>query len=324
MRVEDFLRESAKRFAAKTALVAGQRRLTFAELDDMSDRMAAALAAHGIAHGDRVIVFMDNLWETAVSIFAVLKAGAVFSPINPSAKADDLAYVANDCRAAGLITQSRLVAAAARAMAEAPSLRLTVIAGCQGSPEIDGIMRFEDAIAGEPSSACLKGAGNAFDPAMLVYSSAAMSLAKGAATIHDKVTAAATSIATRLGSTADDVILCALPIAFDDGLYQLLTATKVGATLVLAEPSASPRAIFGLVAEEGVTALPLAPAMGSIIQEMMHLAPGAFPSLRRLTVATGLPPADIARLRQLLLFPGEASPFAKEREAEAEILVAAE
>ncbi len=322
MRVEDFLRESARRFAAKTALVAGRRRLTFAELDDMSDRMAAALAAHGIAPGDRVLVFMDNLWETAVSIFAVLKAGAVFCPINPLAKADDLAYVANDCRAAGLVTQSRLAAAAAKAMAEAPSLRLTVIAGCQGSSEIEGIMRFEDAIAGNAPP--VKIAGNAFDPAMLAYSSAAMGLARGTAIIHDKVAAAAASIAARLGSTADDVILCALPIAFDDGLYQLLTATKIGATLVLAEPSASPRTIFGLVAEEGVTALPLAPAMGSIVQEMMHLAPGAFPSLRRLTVATGLPPADIARLRHLLLFPGENGASAREREAEAEILIAAE
>jgi acyl-CoA synthetase (AMP-forming)/AMP-acid ligase II len=324
MRIEDFLRESTKRYGAKTALVAGRRRLTFAELDDMSDRMAAALAAQAVEHGDRVLVFMDNAWETAVSIFAILKAGAVLIPIDPSASADDLAYVANDSHAAGLVTQSRLAAAAAKAMAEAPSLRLTVIAGCQGSPEIDGIMRFEDAIAGDAPPACLKSAGNAFDPAMLVYSSAAMGRAKGAATIHDKVSAAATSIAARLGSNADDVILCALPIAFDDGLYQLLTATKVGATLVLTEQAASPQTIFRLVAEEGVTALPLAPAMGSIVQEMLHLEPGAFPSLRRLTVATGLPPADIARLRQLLLFPGEGGPSAGEREAEAEILVAAE
>jgi long-chain acyl-CoA synthetase len=322
MRIEDFLRESTKRFSRKTALVAGRQRLTFAELDDMSDRMAAALAAHRIAHGDRVVVFMDNLWETAVSIFAILKAGAVLIPIDPSASADDVAHVANDSHAAGLVTQSRLAGAAARVMAEAPSLGLTVIAGCQGSSETDGIMRFEDAIAGNAPP--VKRAGNPFDPAMLVYSSAAMGLAKGTATIHDKVSAAATAITARLGITTDDVILCALPIAFDDGLYQLLTATKVGATLVLTEQSASPQTIFRLVAEEGVTALPLAPAMGSIVQEMMHLGPGAFPSLRHLTVATGLPPADIARLRQLLLFPGEGGASTREREAEAEILVAAE
>src|SRR5262245_52185117 len=78
MRVESFLTDSAKRFPEKVALVAGNERLTYAELDRRSDRLAAALARAGIARHDRVIVFMDNCWEAVVAIFAVLKAGAVF------------------------------------------------------------------------------------------------------------------------------------------------------------------------------------------------------------------------------------------------------
>ena len=101
MRVEQFLRDSARRLPGKTALVAGQARLTFAELDVMSDRLAAALAARGIARGDRVVIFLDNCCEAVVAIFAVLKAGAVFSPVNPSTKADKLAFILNNCRAAG-------------------------------------------------------------------------------------------------------------------------------------------------------------------------------------------------------------------------------
>jgi acyl-CoA synthetase (AMP-forming)/AMP-acid ligase II len=330
MRIEDFLRENTKRFGDRTALVAGGQRLTFAELDDMSDRMAAALAAQAIAQGDRALVFMDNAWETAVTIFAVLKAGAILVPIDPSASADDLAYVANDSHAAVLITQSRLAAVSARAMAEAPSLRLTVIAGCQGSPGLEGIMRFEDAIGGNgpaldppalnPPALSPMSAATGLDHAMLVYDSAAMGRPTSATATHDDVAAAATSIATRLGSTADDVILCLLPIAFDDGLYQLLTAVKVGATLVLETPDASPQTIFGLVAEESVTVLPLAPAMAAITREMMHLQPGAFPSLRRVVMATGLPPAVVARLRRILSVEDDG--FPSEREAKA--LVAAE
>ena len=114
MRVEQFLRDSAKRNADKTALVAGTRRLTFGELDKLSDRLARTLVARGVQRGDRVIVFMDNCWEAVVGIFAVLKAGAVFSPINPSTKVDKLAYVANNCRAGALITQARLLAVADR------------------------------------------------------------------------------------------------------------------------------------------------------------------------------------------------------------------
>jgi acyl-CoA synthetase (AMP-forming)/AMP-acid ligase II len=315
MRIEDFLRENTKRFGDRTALVAGGQRLTFAELDDMSDRMAAALAAQAIAQGDRALVFMDNAWETAVTIFAVLKAGAILVPIDPSASADDLAYVANDTHAAVLITQSRLAAVSAEAMAEAPSLRLTVIAGCQGSPGLEGIMRFEDAIAGNGPALDPGSAATGVDAAMLVYDSAAMGRPTSATATHDELAVAATSIATRLGSTADDVILCLLPIAFDDGLYQLLTAVKAGATLVLETPAASPQTIFRLVAEEGVTVLPLAPDMAAITREMMHLQPGAFPSLRRVTMASRLPPAVVARLRRILSVEDDGFPAAREAKA---------
>ena len=98
MRVEEFLRSSARRSPGKTALVAGQARLTFKELDLASDRLAATLVANGVKRGDRVVVFMDNCCEAVVAIFASLKAGAVFCPVNPSTKADKLAYILNNCR----------------------------------------------------------------------------------------------------------------------------------------------------------------------------------------------------------------------------------
>ena len=59
---------------------------------------------------------MDNCWEAVTGIFAVLKAGGVFSPINPSTKADKLAYVINNCRASAILTQERVAAVAAGAV----------------------------------------------------------------------------------------------------------------------------------------------------------------------------------------------------------------
>src|SRR3972149_262351 len=121
MRVEQFLRDSARCFPEKTALVAGGRRLSYAELDAMSDRMAATLACRGLARGDRAIVFMDNCWEAVVSIFAVQKAGGVFSPINPSAKAEKLAYVINNSGASAILTQDRLMPVVDTALQDCPS-----------------------------------------------------------------------------------------------------------------------------------------------------------------------------------------------------------
>ena len=86
MRFEQCLRDSAVRFPDKTALVASGKRLTFSQLDDLSDELAQGLLNRGIARGDRVVLFLDNSVEAVVSIFAVLKAGAVFSPVNPRPK----------------------------------------------------------------------------------------------------------------------------------------------------------------------------------------------------------------------------------------------
>src|SRR6202011_2707376 len=145
MRVEQFLRDRARRFGNKVALVAGGARLTYREPDRGSDRLAGALAARGIARGDRVIVFMDNCREAVIAIFAALKAGAVFSPINPSTKAEKLAFVLDNCRARALITQEKLRAVASVALAEAPSITLTVVAGAR--EPLRGALSFEAALA---------------------------------------------------------------------------------------------------------------------------------------------------------------------------------
>src|SRR5215831_16813570 len=148
MRVEQFLRDSARRFGDKVALVAGGARVTYRELDRASDRLAGALAQGGIARGDRVIVFMDNCREAAIAIFAALKAGAVFSPINPSTKADKLAYVINHCGARALITQDKLRAVASAALAETPSIALTVVAGAR-EPSLPRAVSFEAALTAD-------------------------------------------------------------------------------------------------------------------------------------------------------------------------------
>src|SRR5262245_10729754 len=104
MRVETFLRQSAERYPQQTVLVAGATRLTYAEFDAATDRLAAHLQHRGIARNDRVLVFMDNAAEAALAIFAVLKAGATFSPINASTKADKLAFIVGNCRPTAILT----------------------------------------------------------------------------------------------------------------------------------------------------------------------------------------------------------------------------
>ena len=138
---------------------------------------------------------------------------------------------------------------------------------------------------------------------MLIYTSGSTGRPKGVMMTHRNIEAAATSITTYVENRSDDIILNVLPLAFDYGLYQMLMAVKLGATLVLEKSFAFPQAIFDLMRKEKVTGLPLVPTMAALILQMKDLAPGSFPSLRYITnTAAALPPAHIARLREL--FPG--------------------
>jgi acyl-CoA synthetase (AMP-forming)/AMP-acid ligase II len=96
------------------------------------------------------------------------------------------------------------------------------------------------------------------------------------------------------------VILAVLPISFDYGLYQVLMAAKLGATLVLEKSFAFPQAILNRIAEEKVTGFPLVPTMAALLLQMKDLRPGEYATLRYITnTAAALPPAHIARLQEL-------------------------
>jgi amino acid adenylation domain-containing protein len=287
MRVEAFLRNSAQRFPEKTALVAGAVRLSYAEFDARTSALASALQRLGVQRNDRVLVFMDNSAEAALSIFAVLKAGATFSPINASTKADKLAFIIANCRPAAILTQKKLAPVATQAIADYDVALL-----------VAGTENWEAALA-QPEG-LRPHAGIDSDLAMLIYTSGSTGRPKGVMMTHRNIDAASDSIITYLEGTSDDVILNVAPLAFDYGLYQLLMAIRLGATLVLEKNFAFPAATFEIMRREGVTGFPLVPTMAAMILQMRDLVPGTLPPLRYITnTAAALPQEHIQRLREL-------------------------
>ena len=79
MLVQDFLQNSAERFPDKTALVCDDQRLTYAEIEARTNRLAHALIAHGVQRSDRVVICLPNSVETVVAIFGILKAAGHLS-----------------------------------------------------------------------------------------------------------------------------------------------------------------------------------------------------------------------------------------------------
>src|SRR5690349_16668498 len=108
--LHDYLDHSACHFGGKVALVCGERRVTYQELEASSNAVAQHLLASGVARGDRVMIFADNTVETVISFWAVLKASAVVCMVNPLTKREKLDYLLNDCEPAALISDRHLYA----------------------------------------------------------------------------------------------------------------------------------------------------------------------------------------------------------------------
>ncbi|MDE1157121.1 MAG: class I adenylate-forming enzyme family protein [Neorhizobium sp.] len=298
MRIERFLSDSAGRDAAKTAIVTRERRLTYGELDRMTGSLARTLTGQGVMRDDRVLVFMDNCWESAVGIFATLKAGCTFSPINASTKAGKLAYIIDNCEPAAILTQARLMPVVREALAGRGGRPIAVFStdGKDGTPE--GALSLPAALDAEATAVPHGGIDS--DLAMLIYTSGSTGQPKGVMMTHRNIDAASDSIITYLQGRSDDIILNVLPLAFDYGLYQLLMSVRLGATLVLEKSFAFPSAIFDTMRRERVTGLPLVPTMAALILRMQDLQPGFLPDLRYLTnTAAALPAEHIERLRAL-------------------------
>jgi long-chain acyl-CoA synthetase len=298
IRFEECLRRSAERHPEHVAIICQDSRTSYAELAGLVEQFAARLAAcPGFRRGDRCVLFLDNRLENAIGILGTLRAGGVFSVINPTTKADKLAFVLDNCEASVLVTQATLLPVARAASARAPSVRRLVVVDGESTNDA---LSWKDFMAEAVPALPPVPQGIDIDLAMLVYTSGSTGQPKGVMMTHRNVVFAATSVTSYLQMNHADVVLSVLPLSFDYGLYQLLMCVMCGATLVLEKSFAFPQKVLPLLAIEKVTGFPLVPTMAALIVQLRNFDPQWSASLRFLTnTAAALPPAHISRLQAM-------------------------
>jgi acyl-CoA synthetase (AMP-forming)/AMP-acid ligase II len=138
------------------------------------------------------------------------------------------------------------------------------------------------------------------DLACIIYTSGSTGEPKGVMSAHYNVVAAAKSITQYLENVEEDIILDALPLSFDYGLYQVLMAFLFGGTVVLEKSFTFPYKTLQALVEERVTGFPIVPTMAAIILQMETLSKFDLGSLRYITnTAAALPVAYIRKLQAL-------------------------
>src|ERR671931_748702 len=104
--LHQLLRDASTRFADRPAIIDGDRTVSYGELEARSTRTAELLRSAGVRRGDRVGLYLDKSADAITALYAVLKAGAAYVPLDPHAPVARLGYVAGDCGVRAIVADT--------------------------------------------------------------------------------------------------------------------------------------------------------------------------------------------------------------------------
>ena len=177
-RLAELISQAGRQFDRRTAVIHGERNLTFGQVEEASNRLASALAGPlGVPKGSRVCLLLPNSPEFVVSDWSLIKAGLVRVPINPRLAPAEIEYIVNDSKAAVVVCGGEYTSVIEGVRPHLPRVRHFIAAG--GSPP--GFLEWEDVLS--------RGHAEPFavdttmdDPYMVLYTSGTTGLPKGALT----------------------------------------------------------------------------------------------------------------------------------------------
>jgi amino acid adenylation domain-containing protein len=229
--LHQLLAESASRRPDQFAVRFGDTHLTYRELDALSDRVAALLYSNGVRRGDRVGLLLHKSAASISSIFAVLKTGAAYVPLDPNAPARRLAYVAQDCSLRVLLVGADLIPRALE-MSElgAPIDTAVVMDRRAGTPAHALPFRVL-----APEDAPVRGIGDVgaieSDLAYILYTSGSTGQPKGVMISHRNSLTFVDWATAMYAVGPDDVLSNHAPLHFDLSIFDIFAGVKGGATI---------------------------------------------------------------------------------------------
>jgi fatty-acyl-CoA synthase len=293
----DLLRRSAARWPDKTAIVFGELRQTFAELDRTVNRVANALAERAVTKGDRVALLGRNSHGFVVTYFALAKLGAVTVPVNYMLGAGEIAYILGHAEATGMVVNDELRPLAEQAIAEGGMGNQIAVRGVISHRPVappDGWESLhawmEHAAEDEPAVAIADD-----DPLELLYTSGTESRPKGAMLTTRSVIAQQVSCIIDGEMTGEDVEVHPMPLFHCAQLHCFLTTDiYLGATSIVL-PQADAAALLAAVEAERATKLFCPPTVWIGLMRHPDFEQRDLSSLRKGYYGASIMPVEVLR-----------------------------
>jgi acyl-CoA synthetase (AMP-forming)/AMP-acid ligase II len=254
----------------RIGLVCGERRLTYAELDERANRLAHFLASQGVGPGDQIGLYLQNGTEYVEAMLAAFKLRAVPVNINFRYVAEELRYLCRDSRVKGLLFNRGAAARVAEAVAGLPDLAFFVVVedGTGAEAELVNLHEFEAAARGFPTKRDF--APRSEDDLYVIYTGGTTGMPKGVMWRHEDAfhaclmagnpmgppPARPEEVAERAKAKGSIAMMTAAPLIHGAAQLGTLIAMMQGGKAVLA-PRFEPHLIWETIAREKVLSLSL-------------------------------------------------------------------
>lgn len=242
--VHELIRAQTERTPDSVAVELGHEALTYRQLDDRAEHIAARLRAAGAGRGTVVAVLLDRKLDLVAALLGILKSGAAFLALDPRQPGHRNAFSVNDAGAAVILTDRQQPTGGASSTAKVINL--------------DDPWPLRPALNSDPFVEVSPG-----DLAYVTYTSGSTGRPKGVLVEHRGLANVMLTMFAEFGVTACDTVLSSSSFSFDAGLADVFCALACGARLVLAtvEQATNPDALSRLIAGTGATYMMATPTL---------------------------------------------------------------
>ena len=300
--IHEYLTRSAARTPDAIAIdELDGRTLTYGELDRLTDRLADALRHAGVVRGDRVGFCLPKSADAIAAIYGILKAGAAYVPVDPSAPASRSAIILRDCTVrALLVDQAHLDALTAELESTGPLPEIFLLPTVGGGA---GLREAIDARGPAPETPPPAERVTPEDIAYILYTSGSTGRPKGVTLTHENGISFTDWCSEIFAPTGADRFSLFPPLQFDMSTSDLFLSIKHGARIVPIDDRTGkdPFTLGKVIEEHGLTMWFSVPSVLSLMAQHGRLERYDLSSLRFVLFAGEVfPVTHLRRLRDLL------------------------
>ncbi|MFC2002427.1 AMP-binding protein [Chloroflexota bacterium] len=266
----DVAGEAIRKNADREAIVDGDKRFTFRQLDEMATNLARNLKNLGLRKGDVVSVELPNCYQISVIHLALAKIGGVFNPIIPIYLDAEVKFILNQVKSAIMVVPSLYrnfdyAEMMQRLRPDLPHLKYTFVSG---ETSVKDVISLDEMIENKPGIELAKEDIDPYEVRAIIFTSGTTAEPKGVQHLHNDMLLAVRDYVKTRGFTENDAYFCPLPMCHQMGLNWALDGALVVGYKVVLQDRWDPEVAISLLEKEKCTFTVLAPTMLLSILEL--------------------------------------------------------